>query len=181
MKKFCLIFLFLFLSLLFFSCIGDDYEDPPFYSSYEPILMKKSKLESSIYLAEARALKKTGKIYYKDGYIFISEKYEGIHIINNKDPKNPRNVGFINIPGCLDMAIKQDTITNENILYVDNASDLVALKLSADPKNFEVVKRVKDIIPELKPPDGQDLQDKFKASSRPSNTVIVNWREISNN
>ena len=147
---------------------GDHYYEP--YSMYKPVLMNSDLLETSVYITEARSLKKTGKIYFKDNYIFISEKYEGVHIINNEDQRHPINEAFINVPGCLDMAIKKNT------LYVDNATDLVALDLTTDPKKFQVIKRVKNIIPELLSPDGLKLDSRYV--SRPPNTTIVKWIKI---
>jgi hypothetical protein len=38
-----------------------------------------------------------GKIFYYNGYLFINELNTGIHVYDNHDPSNPRNVGFINI------------------------------------------------------------------------------------
>ena len=67
-----------------------------------------------------RELKKTGKIYLKGDYILVNEMHQGVHVINYKDPSNPKNLAFVKIPGNVDVAVK------ENILYADNYMDLVA-------------------------------------------------------
>ncbi len=80
---------------------------------WEPIFME---LEQSVkYIHEKRPLQNPGKIYCKDNYIYVNELFKGVHVINNSHPANPVNEGFILVPGCVDMAVK------ENILYVDNA------------------------------------------------------------
>lgn len=154
-----------FILIVFTAMDFGYYED---YCAYTPVLMKRTDFENSVYSTNAKTLKNPGKIYAKDNYLFINEKYEGIHIIDNSDPENPENVGFINIPGSIDMAIK------ENIMYVDNAVDLVAISLTNFP-DIIVAKRIKNIYPELLPPGYSYIPSKYMAANRPKNTVIVNW------
>jgi hypothetical protein len=137
--------------------------------TYRAILMTRTELEKSINMIAPLEMKNPGKIYFKDDYIFISEKYKGIHIINNKDPLNPVKTGFITAPGCIDMAIKQD------ILYLDNAVDLVAVRLKSNNQSIEVKKRIKNVFPEITPPDGNYIPNRYMEYNRPENTVIVEW------
>ena len=65
---------------------------------------------------------------------------KGVHIIDNTSPSHPVNLGFIEIPGNADIAIKN------NILYADSYVDLVALDIS-DVNDIREVDRVKDIFP----------------------------------
>jgi hypothetical protein len=132
--------------------------------------MKREMLESSVKMLEPAKVVKPGRIYIKDNYIFINEKYHGVHIINNADPSNPVNEGFLRIPGCLDMAMKG------NILYTDNAVDLIAIDLSF-PDNIMVTKRIKNIFPELLPPVTDEIPWYYRADNRPENTIIVEWIE----
>ena len=150
----------------------DDYYQ---YSDYTPVVMKREALERSVFLKEAQPLLNPGKIYAKDNYLFINEKYEGIHVIDNTDPTNPNSIGFINVPGCIDMAIKG------SILYADNAVDLVAIDLSKYPK-IEVTERIKNIFPEQLPPDLDYIPDNYLPSNRPKKTIIIKWvkRSINN-
>jgi hypothetical protein len=149
------------------SCI---WSEPPTYTEYRPVLLSRESLEKSIVFHEAEKIKSPGKIYFKDNYIFISEQFKGVHIIDNKDPKNPVNKGYINVPGCVDMAIKDD------ILYVDNATDLVAVNLATLSQSAVTIsKRVRDAFPELTAPDGRSLPAKYRVENRPANTVLVGW------
>ena len=91
------------LMLVFF--LGSSPSEYTSDSEYFPVLMKNEDLEKSIKFLEAREIESPGKIYYKDQIIYLNEKYKGVHIIDNHDPLNPRRTGFINIPGCLDIAI----------------------------------------------------------------------------
>ena len=85
-----------------------------------------------------------GKIYYKDPYIFVNERFRGFHVVDNSDPNRPEPIAFIQIFGSEDIAIK------ENILYADNYTDLVAIDIT-DIHNVQVVSRVKNLYaPESK-------------------------------
>ena len=107
----------------------------------------------------------TGKIYYRAPYIFVNERYKGVHIINNSDPAHPVNEGFILAPGCIDMAVKG------HILYLDNAVDLVSFDLDSK----QVTKRIRDVFPEPLPPDDFKYNPYFK---RPENYILVEWKKI---
>jgi hypothetical protein len=137
---------------------------------YAPVLMTRSVLENSIRYESPRNLENLGKIYTKDNYIFISNHYKGIHVIDNRNPAAPVNMGFINVPGCMDIAIKGTS------MYVDNAVDLVTIDIS-DPANLNVTGRVEYVFPELLPPDKTYIPSIFDKKHRPANTVIVEWRK----
>lgn len=79
-----------------------------------------------------------GKIYYKDPYIFVNERFRGIHVLDNTDPTQPVPIAFIQIYGSEDIAV------NGNILYADNYTDLVAIDIS-DLNNVKEVNRVENL------------------------------------
>jgi len=163
--------LLLYFSMVFMACI--DEKHPVHYTDYEAILLSRESLEKSVQLLAKQNIITPGKLYYKDNYIFISEKYKGVHVINNSNPSHPLNEAFISVPGCVDMAIK------ESALYVDNAVDLAVIDLS-DIKNgkIKVAKRIRDAFPELVPPDGLEVPEKIKKGSRASGFVIVEWKKL---
>ncbi len=147
-------------------CSYDPYYEPS--SNYKPILLTRDQLEQSIKSSPARALENPGKIYMKDQFVFIVEKYKGVHIVNNSDRMNPTKERFIEIPGCIDIAIKGYT------LYADNAVDLVAIDI-VDFSNIVVTQRIKETFPELYPPDFDYLPYEYEKDQRPNNTIIVAW------
>jgi hypothetical protein len=165
MKKFILL-IGCFILLVSFS----DTQVNNLGTQYVPVLLDRAQLEISIHYTEPQPLTQIGKIYTKDGFIFISQQYKGIHVIDNHDPANPVNSGFIAVPGCLDMAIKG------NSMYIDNATDLVTVDLSTIP-DLKVTSRIPNVFPELLPPDLTYLPNAFSAANRPVNTVIIEWRK----
>ena len=166
MKK---IFYFFLLLPLFFTSSSYEFYNP---SDYYPVLMVRSELEKSVFVRDIQDIVNPGKIYYKDNFIYLNEKYKGIHVIDNTDPSNPVETAFINIPGCIDIAIKN------NSLLADNAIDLVSIDLSNGVQNLKVTKRVKNVFPECTPPDLDYIPSVFNHINRPDNTIIVGWKSI---
>ncbi|GAA4371911.1 hypothetical protein [Hymenobacter koreensis] len=133
--------------------------------------MSRSALEQSVALVAARDLHNTGKIFIKGPYVYINERYEGVHIIDNTDPAQPRNVGFLRIPGNLDVSMRG------NLLYADNAEDLVTLDVS-DPSAVRVSSRVRRAFPELAPPEQADVIEEYRPENRPADAVVVGWQKV---
>lgn len=139
--------------------------EPIYKTKYSPVYISRQELNNSVKFENPRPLKNTGKIFMKGSYVFVGERYEGVHIIDNRNPRDPKNVGFIAIAGNVDVA------TKGNVLYADNAVDLVAIDISNLPA-IQVLKRVEESFPEanqVRPPDGGQFE--YDASKG----YIVNW------
>jgi len=144
--------------------------DPTNGFEYEPVIVTRSVLESSVELQQPRDIEDPGRIYVKDGYIFINEKYKGIHVISNADSTNPVNKAFIRIPGCLNMAIKK------NVMYADNSADLIAIDIS-NPENIVIKDRERDVLADPIPPDNSWIPYVFMKEERPKDTYIIDYIE----
>lgn len=162
MKTIRNILLLLILSLAFNSCM-DEYTEV--FTANSPVYMSYEDLREAVKMTSARELKNPGKIYFKDDFIFINEELKGIHIIDNQNPENPRNIGFIEVPGNADIAIK------DNILYADSYIDMVAIDIS-DIQNPVEVRRIKDIFPYTLPPFDEDYR---VAQVDEDEGVVVDW------
>jgi len=132
----------LFLLLIMTSCTDKFYET---FTANAPIYMSYEELHSAIKMSPARDLIKPGKIYFKDQYVLINEIMQGIHVYDVSDPSNPQNKGFIEIPGNVDIAIK------DNILYADSYVDLVSVDIS-NFDNIVETGRVEKVFPYMLPP-----------------------------
>ena len=64
-----------------------------------------------------------------------------MHVIDNANPAQPIRIAFIEIPGNVDISVKN------NYLYADSLSDLVVLDIS-DINNIQQVNRMVDVLPE---------------------------------
>ena len=115
------------------------------YLSLEPVYMSYKDFREAVKVESTHSLEKPGKIYYKDNYLFINEIMKGIHVYNNTNPASPQYVGFIVIPGNVDMVIKG------NIMYADSYIDLVGIDIS-NPATAKEVTRLKSVFPYSVPP-----------------------------
>lgn len=139
-RTYVLLNLFALMGLIFlFGSCNDQCEDRNTFSYYEPVYTPLSVIRSSIAIDEPRPIVGVGKIYFKDGFLFVNEPGQGIHVIDNHDPQNPLRKHFITIPGNFDMAIRN------NILYADSYIDLVALDIS-NPDQVVEVSRLENIF-----------------------------------
>ena len=151
------------------------YDEPMFWagqSEYVPVLIKRSDFEASVKSEPAREVHQAGKIYTIGNYIFLNELYEGIHVIDNTDPSKPVNMGFINIPGNVDIAVKGES------LYADSAVDLLAINIS-NPQQIVVTSRTKDVFPEKLPPNMDYIPYQYTKEQREEkDAVIINWVKL---
>ncbi|MEX0988262.1 MAG: hypothetical protein WD052_12370 [Bacteroidales bacterium] len=119
------------------------------FTANVPVYLSYDELRKSIGVEEPAAITKPGKIFFKDNYIFINEFMEGVHVIDITDPSSPESIGFIPVPGNIDMAIK------DSILYLDSYTDLVMIDIS-DPGAAKEVKRIEDVLAYTLPPYDSD-------------------------
>ena len=166
MKRLAKILLVGLLLPLLNSCYSNWTPEPMPVSAYQPIFMTRAQLEASVTKLEPRAISNPGKLYSYGNYILINEKFKGVHIIDNQDPKLPQNIAFIQVPGNIDFAMKS------NVLYVDNAVDMVAINLT-DLNNPVVTKRIPDAFPAPLTPDG--LWAEYDRAGVPEDAIIVGW------
>ncbi len=155
----------LFVSLiLFYGCPQQHDFDPP-VSNYEPVVVQRSDFENSTELLPPRTIAASGKIYLKDDYLFINEPNEGFHVFNNEDLSNPEKIAFLKALGSKDLAIKNGTI------YINNATDLIAVRPNYNDLSLQVSKRIINTFPQQISPDGFyfDVGE---------NEIIVNWNLI---
>ena len=110
----------------------------PQYLSYED-------LRSSFEVTGEHALEKPGKIYFQDNFMYINEYQKGIHVVDLSDPANPAIKAFINIPGNVDLSIRND------VLYAESFVDLVLIDVS-DPAQPVFIKRIEDLFEYVIPP-----------------------------
>lgn len=116
------------------------YTCSPAPDRFRPVYLTFDALRSAVRSEPARSLKDPGKIMVKDQWIFVSERFEGVHIIDNSDPTSPRGIAFIRVPGNIDLAMK------ENILYADSYVDLVAIDVN-NPAEAFATGRLENIYP----------------------------------
>jgi hypothetical protein len=112
----------LMLVLIGVSCVPQDVE---FVQTDGYIPVYGTAEASAVKWLGARAVNNPGKIYVYGQYLLINETGQGIHVYDNGDISSPTPVGFIQILGNTDMAIK------DNRLYADHMGDLLHISISS--------------------------------------------------
>lgn len=167
MRKLKLFYL-LFGTLLIGSC-ANEVSETYTYKINEPVFVTADKFRTSVKVSRVpQKIEIQGKMaFYKD-FMYISEPEKGIHIIDNRNPSRPAQIGFIAILGNADMAIK------DNLLYADSYIDLVWFDIS-NPAQPMLRGRKEEVFPTSIPmPDNFELCDYEKAMNR-ENGIVIGW------
>ncbi|MBT8204147.1 MAG: hypothetical protein KJO20_02105 [Eudoraea sp.] len=139
MKNFIYPFLGLCFLLTLNSCEKNNdelYED---YLVARPLTMSVEEFKNSVDIIAPIPVNESGKIYAYDQYIFVNDKYKGVHVIDNSDPGNPQKISFIKIAGNVDISVK------DNYLYADSITDLMVFDIS-DIGNIQIVNRLENVL-----------------------------------
>ncbi len=140
-----------------------------YYYSYTPLLMDRAELESSLIMVNgAMPIINPGKLCLYGSWVLLVERYGGIHFIDNSDPTTPQRKAFLRVPGCQDVAVRND------VLYVDNAVDLVGFKVDFSTLAGSELTRQKALLPELVSPSG-NIPGQYRRRNRPEGSEIVGW------
>lgn len=157
----------LLLALTLTTCIRPTVDIPEEVTGLAPIYATDD-WETIEYLGP-QPVYRLGKIYYKAPYIFVSENYQGVHIIDNSDPYQPERVGFLRIYGQTDMAIRGD------VLYANNGEDLVAIDISelTEPK---LLSRTPKAFPNINAASPDGYAGWFECVD-PARGTVIGWEE----
>lgn len=172
MKKPTYKVIYLLMILLLNSCIWNNVDDgvidPGFQpqQQYEAVTMLRTEFENSTQLLPPEPITETGKIYVKDGFLFINQPNKGFHVFDNSNPSAPVNMAFIKVLGSSDLSIKNE------VLYINNATDLIAVKPNFTNSTIEITKRISNTFPELAAPNNCCY------NNTGDNEVIINWTLI---
>lgn len=155
------------LSLFFLSsCRNDPAAITGNVDAFVPVYGKITDI-NKIEVVEKQPTVEPGKIYVYQSYIFQNDVNTGIHIIDNRDKKNPEKIAFLRLPLTTELAVK------DNYLYTNNNTDLVVFDLS-NPSRPRFVKRVPDVFPQVNqtyPP----VSGVYFECPDPSKGVVLRW------
>jgi hypothetical protein len=128
-------------SIILVSLFSGCTEKYPYDDCHEPIYLSYEKLRADYPSFKGpREIGKAGKIYVYGDILLINEKNKGIHVVDNSDKAKPKNIHFIEIPGNIDLAVK------DGYLYVDSFIDLIVLDIN-NIENIIKVHRKEKVFP----------------------------------
>ncbi len=163
----------LLLLMLAASCdpFTDDFPNAALQQTYVPVYYKPELIEVTRF-STARALKTAGKQYVIGNLLLQNDVNEGIHLIDVSAPASPKKLGFLEIPLCTEIAVKQ------GYLYTNNYSDLLVFDIRG-PGEPTLLKRIKKVFP----PVNQEYPPFFNVAFEcpdPAKGVVVDWQLSSN-
>lgn len=142
------------------------------YTVNKPVYMSADVFRSSVKVTtQPEEITQQGKICFYEGYLYVSEPGKGIHIIDNRNPSSPAPVGFIELLGNADLAIRN------NMLYADSYVDLIWFDIS-HPALPVLKNRLENVFPESYPPIEEGLIDSevFTEAGR-AKGIVVGWTQ----
>jgi hypothetical protein len=162
---------FAVMTVLFCGC-SDIIRETVSYQVNEPVFMSAEAFRESVKVSpRSQSIADCGKICFYEGYLYISEQRKGIHIIDNRNPARPENIGFIELPGNADIAIRN------GMLYADMHCDLVWFNID-NPAKPQLVDRLEGAFPGVLPPTdneyGIDYAACYNTDGSPKG-IIVGW------
>jgi len=157
------------LLILVFGC-QDKYTES--FTANVPIYMSFEDWRAlDIELDAPRELSDPGKIYIYEEFLFVVDLGTGVHILDNSNPSAPQNLGFIEIFGATDVAVRND------VLYVDSYVDLVTFDIS-NPAVPELLCRLENAFDSNNLPilSGYDASLPI-VNLNSASGVIVGWKQ----
>jgi hypothetical protein len=161
----------LFAGILAFAGCQNTVTETVTYWVNEPVFMSADEFRQSAKVTtRVEVISNYGKMCFYDGFIYISETEKGVHIIDNRNPSNPRNIGFIELIGNADLAIRNGK------LYADSYIDLVWFDID-NPAAPVLEGRLENVFERALPmPDNNfSIDYQYIYNYDGSKGVIVGW------
>jgi hypothetical protein len=143
--------------VLLSSCIKDKVTHH--YKIKVPVYALKTDVYNNIHSNAPQQISNPGKMFLLNNKLFVTEKNKGIHIIDNANPSDPKNISFIPIPLNEDVAVK------DNVLYADCGADMLLLDVS-NPAAVSLIKYIPNAFPSKQYQYGYYVD---------STRVIIDW------
>lgn len=173
MKKLMYLF-FMSVICMLYGCNDDmKVKETITFTVNKPILMSADAFRSSVKVkTQPEEITQQGKICFYEGYLYISEPGKGIHIIDNRNPSSPSPIGFIELIGNADVAIRN------NMLYADSYVDLVWFDIT-NPALPVLKNRLENVFPYAFPPVEEGTIDYPMCETAAANSqIVVGWTQV---
>ncbi|WP_298478017.1 hypothetical protein [uncultured Maribacter sp.] len=137
--KIKVVLVLIIISFGLFSCEKDEDGKYADYLVAKPLKITKAEFKEGVDIIAPMPIDESGKIYSYENYIFINDKYKGVHVIDNTNPSSPKKIAFIKIAGNVDISVKDD------YLYADSITDLMVLDIS-NIQNIKIINRLENVL-----------------------------------
>ena len=144
-------------------CIKDEQSEnawKPIYNSYTDF--------STVQSLPSRSFRNLGKIVTAGNLLFINERDQGIHVLDNSNPAAPKPLFFWNIPGNREFTIV------DQVLYADNGKHLLVIDIS-NPAAISFVR----YLPDVYDPQERDYFPEGRTGwfecADPKKGIVIRW------
>lgn len=138
-------------AFLFTSCNKDLGEVTVTYTKATAIYGDLAEIRATPLLEAPRTIENPGKIFIGQDFLLIGEEEKGIHVVDNRDPKNPTPIHFLNIP------FNREFYVNDNVIYAESMYDVLKIDI-ADLNNPMIDTRLTEVFAnEITNAEGQSL------------------------
>lgn len=158
--------MFVLVALVFLASCKDKFYAK--YKKYVPVYMDETSFRAAVKFESAKEISQKGNIYLKDEMLYIVEPNKGIHFVDNSNPSAPNKFGFLNVPGCSNVAVKG------NVMYISSLIDLVCVDISNKYQAVEI-NRIKNVFPNATAVTAKNYP---KETIDPSKGLVVDWNVI---
>lgn len=165
------IFILIIMSSMLQSCwllLGGSDDDINFNgnnTNFEAVVMEREAFEASFEMLPPQTISKAGKIYIKDNFLFVNDVNKGFQIYNYSNPTQPIPLVYLKTLGATDVAVR------DNLLYINQAVDLITVLYDTSTQSFSVIDRDRDVFPQKRAPNGQ-------WHNTADNEIIIAWNPI---
>ncbi|MEO0731270.1 MAG: hypothetical protein AAFZ52_00430 [Bacteroidota bacterium] len=142
MKKFLPFSLLILLGLALSGCLEENCEETRLVRGFEPEIVTTDDWRGSAFGCVYGPFEPPCELtsfYVYGKYLLAAENLSGLYVFDNEDTSNPEIISFMDAPGIQGLAVRN------NILYINQYTDLVAFDLS-DPKTPRMVGRTEDVF-----------------------------------
>ena len=146
------------ICMLCFSCTKDTVTEH--YSFYRPIYAVAEQVKAAIKSAAPEPVQQPGKLAIRGNYLYLSELNKGVHIIDFSNPRLPVNIGFVAIPGVVDLAVR------DHYLYADCYISLAVVDIS-QPQQAVLTNFIDGVFP-----------DRFSGLASDRSKIITSWQKV---
>lgn len=157
----------LFVMICFPSCFSD-LREPWQENGMAPIYVSPTNFDL-IYSSSPQPSEDQGSFVEEGNYIYVNERFKGIHVFDNSDPANPEKKFFWNIPGNSEFTI------DGNYLYADNSRHLLTIDIS-NPAEIKFISYIEDVYTVNMENDNypENYTGRFQCADF-SKGIVVDW------
>lgn len=164
----------LFIPIIYSSCIyPDEVNYPKATMGWVPVYSK-TPTTDDIKMLNPQPLLNPGKIFLRNRYLLLNDRNIGVHVFDNINPSNPVNIGFISIPGNIDVVMRG------SILYTDYHNGIASIDLT-NPTQPTVLYYLPNTlsISRIKPIANDSNRFNYYQCPDSTKGVVVGWRKDS--